>query len=368
VDPLPANAAGRALRDAVAWLPAADRPAYRAAGTLARVTARTGLSGPGLYAVFFGARLYHGLADVLERRLQAHARAAARLGFALGGHRVFVAPMTRPPAVLRAIEKAINRRLLERHRARVTNQRAERQAQRLASLPPMPPMPEESAMHAFACQCPQCRSAGKLPQLEFAFEGADESGFEYERAYDEAEEYELAMELLSVSSEEELDRFLGKLVRGAWKGLKKVGRFVGRVAKPLGGVLRGVAKAALPFVGGALGSFIPIPGVGTMIGRAVGQAVSSALEAEVIGLEGEAQDIERARRFVRIATSAAQQAARTAASGDPQRVAQQAVLEAARRHLPKMARARPAYGATGATGATGRWRRRPDRSIVLFGA
>jgi hypothetical protein len=350
MDALPVTAAGQALRDAIAALPAADRPVYRPAGTLARPVAVPGQRGPGLYALFFDTRLYHGLADVLERRLQAHARAAARLGFALGGHRVFVAPMARPLAALRAIEKAINRRLLERHRALATNQRAELQAEALA------PLAQERSMHAFACQCPQCRSPGELPQFEFAYEGEEEAGLGYELAFDEAEEYELAMELLSVSSEEELDQFLGKLVRGAWKGLKKVGRFVGRVAKPLGGVLRGVAKAALPFVGGALGSFIPIPGVGTMVGRALGQAVSSALEAEVVGFEGELQNIERARRFVRVAGSAARRLAQSDAAGHPLAEAHRAVLGAARQHL----------GRSGAA-AAGRWQRQGQR-IVLFGA
>src|SRR5450830_1702159 len=78
---------------------------------------------------------------------------------------------------------------------------------------------------------------------------------------------------------------------------------------PLGGVLKGIAKQALPFVGGALGSMIPIPGVGTMIGRAAGTALSKALEMELEGLDQEQQEFEMARRFVRIAASAAQGAA-----------------------------------------------------------
>lgn len=223
-------------------------------------------------------------------------------------------------------------------------------------------------MHAMTCRCPQCRGNAEFERLGFAAEFEDGAEFEGEYAgesgyappFDEAEEYELAMELLSISSEDELEQFLGRLVRGAWKGLKKVGSAVGRIAKPLGKVLRGVAKAALPFVGGALGSFIPIPGVGTMIGRTIGQAVSSALEAETVGLEGEMRELEQARRFVRIAGSAARRLANVPPAGDPQRAAHDAVLAAAHRHLPQLRLGTPAA-------AGGRWHRRGNR-IVIQGA
>jgi hypothetical protein len=242
-------------------------------------------------------------------------------------------------------------------------------------------------MHPMTCRCAQCRNSGELEVLEFegdagefefesGYESATESAYEsayessYERPMDDAREYELALELLSVSSEEELDQFLGKLVSGAWKGLKKVGSAVGKIAKPLGGVLRGVAKAALPFVGGALGSFIPIPGVGTMIGRAVGQAVSSALEAETAGLEAEARDLEMARRFVRIADAAARQAATAVTRGvEPVRAVQQAVATAARQHVPGMAPVKSLGGAARSTPLSARARRwvRRGNTIVVHG-
>ena len=77
-----------------------------------------------------------------------------------------------------------------------------------------------------------------------------------------------------------MEQFLGNVFKKVWKGIKKI-------AKPLGGVLKSVAKKALPFVGSALGSFIPIPGVGTAIGGALGTAVSKALELEYGELESE---------------------------------------------------------------------------------
>jgi hypothetical protein len=195
-------------------------------------------------------------------------------------------------------------------------------------------------MHAKQCSCGQCRTAGETFEI-LPFGQGEATGFagEYgefgqsgefgqqESPFSEAEEMELAMELLAVASEEELEQFLGNVFKGVWKGIKKVGSAVGKVAKPLGGVLKGIAKQALPFVGGALGSMIPIPGVGTMIGRAAGTALSKALEMEFEGMELEQQEFEMARRFVRIAGSAAQQAAQ-----DGQ--VEPAVLQALRQHAP----------------------------------
>lgn len=122
-------------------------------------------------------------------------------------------------------------------------------------------------MHRPNCNCPKCQLLGEQTEGEWEYPDTGESygELDLESPFSEAEEIELAAELLSISSEEELDQFLGKLFKGAWKGIKKVGKFVGKVAKPLGRVLKGVAKAALPVVGGALGSFIPIPGVGTAV-------------------------------------------------------------------------------------------------------
>jgi hypothetical protein len=224
------------------------------------------------------------------------------------------------------------------------------------------------SMQKTPCQCPGCRTSGAAPFeiLEFAIAQEGELVHDEEEAsvgardgegpFGEVEESELALELLGVSSEAELDQFLGKLFRRAAKGLKKVGSSLGKAAGPLGGVLKGVAKKALPFVGGALGSLIPIPGVGTAVGTALGSAVSQALEAELSGLETEDQELQMARRFVRIAGTAAQQAARSAASHDPQTAARSAVLAAARQHLPRL----------GHTSHSGRWERRGDQ-IVLFG-
>ena len=194
----------------------------------------------------------------------------------------------------------------------------------------------------------------------FEFETGEEftGEVEVESPLDEVEEMELAAELLSVSSEEELDQFLGKLFKGAWKGIKKVGRFVGKVARPLGGILKGIAKTALPFVGGALGSFIPIPGVGTALGTALGGAASKLLEVDLEGMSPEDQEFEVARRFVRLASSAAAQAANASPGINPNAAAMAAVQNAAGQLSGNQGQ-RPRRR------KSGRWFRRGDKIVLL---
>jgi hypothetical protein len=154
----------------------------------------------------------------------------------------------------------------------------------------------------------------------------------------EADELELAMELLAVSNDMEWEQFLGNFFKKIGRGLKKAGSFVFRkVLRPLGGALKGLAKKALPFVGTALGSFIPIPGVGSAIGGALGSAVAKALEMEFGEMEQEEAELEIARRIVRIAASAARQAADDESGADPEVVVRDALLAAARAHVPNFA-------------------------------
>ena len=74
----------------------------------------------------------------------------------------------------------------------------------------------------------------------------------FESPFNEDEEMMLATELLSITDEAELDQFLGKLLKGAWRGIRKVGSVVGRIARPLGGILKGVAKRPYRSSGGRL--------------------------------------------------------------------------------------------------------------------
>lgn len=199
--------------------------------------------------------------------------------------------------------------------------------------------------------------AGELESDSFEFESDQEFSGEIATKIggplDEVEEMELAAELLDVSSEDELDQFLGKLFKRAWGGIRKV------VAGPLGGLIKGIAKKALPFVGGALGSFIPIPGVGTALGSALGSAASKLLEVDLEGMSTQDQEFELARRFVRFANSAVAEAANAPVGTNPNAAVAAAVWNASRQLSGPQVQSRQ-------RNHSGRWLRRGN-AIVLFG-
>lgn len=203
-------------------------------------------------------------------------------------------------------------------------------------------------MHAYACRCAAClRGAAVFEVLEFGREGG---GAAARRPFGAAEESQLALELMAVSSEAELDRFLGELLRAAWRGARKSGAALAGIAAPLGGALKAAARGALPFAGGAPASRTPVPGVGTALGGALRQA----LEAQLGGMAYEERAMEMARRFVRVAGTAA----RLAADGEASPAALRAALErAVRQHAGARAGADMEE-------ESGRWRRRGDRIVV----
>jgi hypothetical protein len=209
-----------------------------------------------------------------------------------------------------------------------------------------------------------------------AYEGSYESGYEtgYETGYEgevmlsEADEVELA-------NEQELDRFLGKLVSRAVKGVGKVMK--SPIGRALGGVLKKAAKVALPIAGKAAGAFFGGP-AGAMIGGQLASGAGRLFGLELEGLSSEDAEWEVARRYVRFASSAASRAASAPASAPPQAAARNAAAAAARRHAPgllKVLRPQGQSGAAASSGSTmgasaggrrGTWYRR-GRRIVLVG-
>jgi uncharacterized protein (DUF697 family) len=173
-------------------------------------------------------------------------------------------------------------------------------------------------------------------------------------------ETELASELLELSSEEELEDFLGNLFKGV---AKTVGGVIkSPVGKALGGVLKNVAKKALPIAGAALGSFIA-PGAGTAIGGQLGSMASNLFELELEGMDEAEAEFEVARRYVRLAADAARNAALAPENVPPWALVNASVADSARQHAPGL------VSPTGASGgrrtATGRWYRRGRRIVVL---
>jgi hypothetical protein len=210
-----------------------------------------------------------------------------------------------------------------------------------------------------------------------SYEGAYETGQEtQEGSVQEAQEMELAAELLEVTNEQELDRFLGGLFR-------KIGGFVGKlvpapIGRALGGILKPLAKVALPIAGRAFGTFFGGP-VGGMVGGRLASAAGRMFGLELEGLSAEDREFEVARRFVRFASTAAKSALTAPPTANPQAVARGSVIAAARRLAPGlMTMAAPAYYTEPdyavpiepiAAGARRRgiWVRRGHR-IIVYGA
>jgi len=179
-------------------------------------------------------------------------------------------------------------------------------------------------------------------------EGAPDAGEaedSFEMPMSEEEEEALAAELLGVSSEAEMDQFFGKLFRKLRPRIGGAIKFLSQNAGPLTAALKGIARKALPLVGGALGTAIPIPGVGTALGAAVGNAASNLLEMETDEMEVEEREFEIAKRFVRLASHAVRQGARMRAARFNARNASNLALRYSLQRLRRFGgfRSRPIY-------------------------
>jgi len=211
-------------------------------------------------------------------------------------------------------------------------------------------------------------------EYEYGSEFEDEGEGQYfgemygESPFSEAEEMELAAELLGVSNEQELDQFIGSL-------LKKAGRAAGKlikspIGKHIGGIIKGAAKTALPTIGGAIGNAI-LPGIGGMIGGKAGSAAGSLLGLELEGLSQEDQEFETARQLVRFGGAAASNAAEVAPTTPPQQAAQTAAVAAAQQYAPGLLKAGANARGQKKGGCkhprSGRWIRNGN-NIIIIGA
>jgi hypothetical protein len=178
----------------------------------------------------------------------------------------------------------------------------------------------------------------------FEFAGATNGGsFVASRPqspFNKAEEKELALELLRVTSEAGLERFLSELFKKAWIGIAPVGS---KIVGPLGLLLKTVAKKALPSVATVAGTPFGEPRVDA-IAEKLGSLVSEALEAEAVGTTATDRDLEKCRqllekysRFVRFAGKAAIAAASAPARANPIAAAQRSLADSANEKVRRKA-------------------------------
>lgn len=198
-------------------------------------------------------------------------------------------------------------------------------------------------------------------ESEFEMEAEYFEEFETDGPFDEATEMELAAELLTITDDQELEQFIGKVFKRA---TRSVGKFLkSKAGRALGKIVKGVAKKALPLAGGALGSFIPIPGVGTALGTAAGNMAAGLLGNELEFIPEDELELEVAKKVVKIAGTAAQKAASAPPTAKSTVVAKKAMAAAVKQHAPNLT---SAASASTASRRTGKWIRR-GRKIVLMG-
>jgi hypothetical protein len=203
-------------------------------------------------------------------------------------------------------------------------------------------------------------------EMEHPAQGQEAGAFEFETPDPELEsdEMELAAQLLEVTSEEELEQFLGDLVKAASSAVR--GFASSSTGKALGGLLKNAARTALPHVGRAIGDFVA-PGAGGGFGQRAGQWLGSQLELE--GLSAEDQEFEVARAVVRLGKDATQTAIAAGPGGSPRQAAGNAVVSAAQRQMPGivplLARGGAAQAGQQDQQRSGRWIRRGRRIVLL---
>ncbi|MDH6153316.1 MULTISPECIES: hypothetical protein [Paraburkholderia] len=218
-------------------------------------------------------------------------------------------------------------------------------------------------------------SSGELTQeFESEFAGELESEFElgeneFENEFEsevsgEMQEMELAAELLAVSNEQEMEQFLGGLVKSIGRAATNFAK--SSAGKALGGILRSAAKSALPIVGSALGNFV-VPGAGGVIGGKLASMAGSALGLELEGLSNEDREFEVARRLVRIGRHATHHLVSMPPNVPPARAARIAFLRAARQVAPGLLPAMRAISRNTGVGPAAAGRTGTPSPMPIFG-
>jgi hypothetical protein len=182
----------------------------------------------------------------------------------------------------------------------------------------------------------------------------------------EPREMELAAELLEVSSEQELEQFLGNVIGSVQGAIGHAMR--SDTGRALGGLLKSslkdLTRNALPVVGRAVGQWLS-PDRGGEPGARLASAAGSLLGLELEGLSGEDREFEISRQLVRFISSAVRHAALAPPAMPGPVAARAAVQRSARTYAPGLLPRLPGRS-TGLWPRSGRWVRR-GRAIVLYG-
>jgi len=211
-----------------------------------------------------------------------------------------------------------------------------------------------------------------MHDLDQTFHGFGEmESFEYPASggvFSEDEVQQLAGEAMEITSEAEMEQFLGSLISKAGSA---IGKFMkSPVGQALGGVLKTAAKQLMPMASQYLGSALGSPAIANQLVSAAGGALGlNEAEAEQAEYEG-------AQTLVKLAADAVKNAASAPPNANPQAVAHAAVQQAAQIHAPGLVvnapRAgagsfRPEGGGGSGRAMSGRWVRRGGK-IILLGA
>jgi hypothetical protein len=185
----------------------------------------------------------------------------------------------------------------------------------------------------------------QLESFEYDFEAEGE-------LFNEAETEQLASELMEIQNEQELEQFLGDVIKKAGSA---IGGFISSpTGKALGGILKGAAKQALPMVGSALGGMI-----GGDAGAQMGSKLAS-FAGDKLGLEMEGE-LDSAKNFIRMVAEAVKELLAAPPGANPVAAARKAVAVAAEKHMPAAS-----TGTAGRGTAGGTWVRHGNR-IILHG-
>ncbi|MCG8326209.1 MAG: hypothetical protein MI974_00930 [Chitinophagales bacterium] len=209
---------------------------------------------------------------------------------------------------------------------------------------------------------------------ELEFEEEFENEYEYEGEFeyeDDGEDEELAYELLAVENEEELDQFLGSIFRKVASGARRLWNSkIGRKARSyLGGQIKSYGRKMIPTLGRKAGRYLGARyggrhggRYGGRAGHNVGRWVVDKLGWELEMLHPEEQELEVAKKLVKIAKIAAKKTAKAAGSGHPP---SKAVVKAAVRSAARQVLKKGAIKKHGGSRHSGRWVRKGTKIVVL---